>query len=337
MRKIGIIGAGQTGRGFLARLLHGQAEIVFADRDQSLVDRLNAQGEYEIRFFGGAREPMTISGFRAYGLQDAAEPLAGCDCVLISVRAEHSREAGEWLAVNGMKDMPVVVCENAVLPAALVDGIGLKAASGAIFCTTVAEERLDIGSENYPHLFVSSENMPECLRDMDGFKPEKNFNILMKRKLYTYNAASGIIAFMGQSRGFADYADAANDPGINRALDAFYREINRAICLEFGSEAAEQEAFSALSKAKFQNRSITDTVARNAASPLRKLGAQERIMEPMRLILKHGGNADVLADTAACALRFAGAHTAEDAAEILKTASGLDAADPRFGLILNAL
>ena len=60
--KIAIVGAGQTGRGFLARLLYGQAGIAFFDRDVALIARLNARGSYAIRFFDGSPE-VRISGF----------------------------------------------------------------------------------------------------------------------------------------------------------------------------------------------------------------------------------------------------------------------------------
>lgn len=336
MRKIGIIGAGQTGRGFIARLLANDFHIVFADRDEALIDRLNAAGGFDIDFFGGVRESLTISGYEAHTMQDAAQALRDCEAVLIAVRAENTRAVGEWMVQSGLADMPVVACENAVSPAALLDGTGLRAASGAIFCTTVNDEGLGIGSENYPHLFVSRDNMPACLEGLDTIMPVDDFGMLMKRKLYTYNAASGIIAFMGQAMGYDSYPDAANDPRIDRALDEFYGEVNRAICAEFGVGAQEQAEFALLSKRKFQNRAILDTIARNAASPLRKLGSQERVMEPMRLILAHGGDAGVLMHTAACALRYAGATTEDEARALLIKAAGLAPDDVRLAGVLAA-
>jgi len=43
MKKIAIVGAGKTGRGFVARLAaESGREIVFIDKDAALVRRLNA-------------------------------------------------------------------------------------------------------------------------------------------------------------------------------------------------------------------------------------------------------------------------------------------------------
>ncbi len=336
MLKIGIIGAGQTGRGLLPRLLNDHARFVFTDRDEALIDQLSAAGRYTIDFFGGARPPAQISNYCALPMAhaQAAQAFGACDAVFISVRAENTLEAGQWLKRACGADVPLVVCENAPSPAALVSPLGLNAASGAIFCTTTAGATLDIHSEDFPTLYVSAQNFPAALRGIDAITPVGDFDLLMKRKLYTYNAASAVIAYLGWQLGFERYGDAANDPKIAKALDGFYEEINRAICLEYGIAPEEQRKFAQLSRVKFQNRAILDTVARNAASPLRKLGADERILEPMRLILQNGGNADVLFKTAAAALRMAGANNAKEARAMLLGASAMEAGDPRVAQVL---
>lgn len=44
MSKIVIVGAGKTGRGFIARLLReAQEEIIFIDKNEELVNRLNQE------------------------------------------------------------------------------------------------------------------------------------------------------------------------------------------------------------------------------------------------------------------------------------------------------
>ena len=46
-------------------------------------------------------------------------------------------------------------------------------------------------------------------------KPIGNFSNFLTRKLYTYNAASCVIAYIGWKKGYSNYADAANDEEIN--------------------------------------------------------------------------------------------------------------------------
>jgi mannitol-1-phosphate 5-dehydrogenase len=247
--------------------------------------------------------------------------LRACDAVFVSVRGENGLAAGAWLSERIAQDQCVVAAENATVPASLLGGqLAGRAASGAVFCTTIEDGPLDILSENYPSLHVSAKGTSDAVAALGGVCVERDFDTLMLRKIYTYNAASAIIAYLGAEKGYASYAEAANDAEIAKALDAFYEEINRAICLEYGVPPEEQARFAGFSKAKFQNRAIADTVARNAASPLRKLGAKERIVAPMRLIEKRGGDAEVLIRTAVAALRYA---RADDAEKILRETCGL--------------
>ena len=83
-----------------------------------------------------------------------------------------------------------------------------------------------------------------------------------------------------------------------------YAETNKVLCAEFGYEEADQAEFAALSKAKFTDRTIVDTVARNARDPQRKLGGAERIIGPIKLMYKYGADASVLEETAAAALLY---------------------------------
>lgn len=66
MTKAAIVGAGKTGRGFLARLLkESGAEIAFIDKNEELVKQLNEKKSFNISFFTD-REDMLISDYTAY-------------------------------------------------------------------------------------------------------------------------------------------------------------------------------------------------------------------------------------------------------------------------------
>lgn len=74
----------------------------------------------------------------------------------------------------------------------------------------------------------------------------------MLRKIYTYNASSAIIAYLGAEKGIQSYAQAACDSDIARELDLFYAQINRALCLEYSIAPAEQQQFSLNARKKFR-------------------------------------------------------------------------------------
>ncbi len=309
MTKAAIVGAGKTGRGFLARLLkESGAEIVFIDKNEELVKKLNDKKAFNISFFTD-REDMLISDYTAFTWENA--DISDCDFILVSVGGGNLKDVGAALKplMNEDKVYTVITCENSSDPAEkLKAAIGLDnvyVSESTVFCTTT-ENGLDISSENYPYLQCNRELLGDFTTDVKGIRPVTGFGDFLKRKLYTYNAASCVIAYIGYVMGYSDYAEAANDEKILKLLDENYAVTNRVLCAEFGYDRDDQAEFAALSKEKFTSRAIKDTVARNGRDPLRKLSAGERIVGPMRLIYSHGEDPAVLIKTAACALFFDG-------------------------------
>lgn len=310
--KILILGAGRTGRGFLGRLAaEAGMPVIFVDKDEHLVERLaeaKLKGGFTVRFYGEEKDPVQVEDYEAVSVNGEVD-LSDISLVMVSVGGTHLAEAGAWLGEHLPKDrrMYVIACENAANPADILqEEVGLPNVSvsqAAVFCTT-NEDGIDILSEDYPVLPFDAVRLPGFRPPVPGFRPEEKFGNLLQRKIFTYNAASGIIAYMGWVYGFTDYAEAANDPRILEMLDRNYAATNRAVCREFMVDPAEQEEFAALSKKKFTNRSIIDTIARNAREPHRKLGPQERILGPAALLKRNGEDPSVLYQTAAAALLY---------------------------------
>lgn len=66
--------------------------------------------------------------------------------------------------------------------------------------------------------------------------------------------------------------------------------MDQAIAQEYDIPLKEQQAFSQMALTKFQNKEIKDTITRNVRDVSRKLGEKERILAPIRIIQKQGGN-----------------------------------------------
>lgn len=345
--RICVIGAGKTGRGFIARLLAEAGEAVqFIDKNQKLVDELNRERRYYVQFFGNVRPALSIGGYRASAWQDGV--LDDAELIFVSVGGANLEDVGSELHKRLDTGRPyyVITCENASQPAAkLKKAIGLPnvwVSESTVFCTTIERNGLDINSENYPVLQFDADLLNGYTPNIPGIKPVRNFGNFLTRKLFTYNAASCIIAYLGWLRGYTDYAEAANDPEIQELLDRNYAVTNRVLCTEFGYDPAEQEEFARLSREKFCSRTIVDTVARNAREPHRKLGPAERIIGPLRLIGEYGEDTSVLEMTAAAMLLYdndgedawrqvKASHTPE---EILEQISGISRNSPIFGGIM---
>ena len=350
MSKIVIVGAGKTGRGFIARLLReASEEVIFIDQNTELVEALNKAKEFKVSFFGNVREPYKVDCFKAYTWENA--DLEDADLIFVSVGGQNLKDAGEKLGalLRDDKHYYIVTAENASHPSkTLREAIGkenISVSESTVFCTTIEDGGLDINSENYPYLQCDADLLEGYVPAAKTIKPIGNFSNFLTRKLYTYNAASCVIAYLGWKKGYTVYAEAANDKEILELLDHNYEVTNKVLCKEFGYEEADQAEFAALSKAKFCDPTIVDTVARNARDPQRKLAAAERIIGPIRLLHKYGEDASVLERTAAAALlydqegetawRTIKAEKSEE--EILKDICGLEPEEEIFKNIVKYL
>ena len=309
MSKITIIGAGKTGRGFIGRLAaEKNAEITFIDKDETLVNELNTKKSFNVSFFGGVREDMSVSGYKAYTWANA--DLSDAELIVVSVCGGNLKDVGEELKKRLSKDKHyyIITAENYSKPSkVLKDAIGLdniSVSESTVFCTTIENGGIDISSENYPYLQCDADLLDGYVPEIPAIKPVNEFGNFLTRKLFTYNAASCVIAYLGYLKGYTDYAQAANDPDVLELLDKNYAVTNRVLCQEFGYDKADQEEFAQLSKNKFCDKTIVDTVARNAREPQRKLGNSERIIGPMLLINKYDEDASVLEMTVAAMLLY---------------------------------
>ncbi len=309
MSKIVVIGAGKTGRGFVARLLAEEnKEIVFIDKDENLVNTLNEKKSFDVSFFGNSREAVTVKNFEAYTWENAE--LFDAELIFVSVCGPNLKDVGASLSklLNENKKYYIITCENASNPSkTLKEAIGMDnvaVSEATVFCTTIENGGIDINSENYPYLQCNADLLEGYVPDAKSVKPIEKFGNFLTRKLFTYNAASCIIAYLGWLKNYTVYSDAANDPEILELLDKNYAVTNRVLCEEFGYEKQDQEEFALLSKKKFCDTTIVDTVARNAREPQRKLGKTERVIGPMLVIDKYNEDTSILAMTAAAMLMY---------------------------------
>ena len=302
---ITIIGAGKTGRGFLARLLSGE-NVTFIDKNAELVNRLNAEGEFMVSYFGNKKPKEMVTFKKAYTWETLSwEP---ADVIFVSVGGSNLSDVGDELKKYVKSGQRIIVCENASKPAKkLYDAIGIDGvliSESTVFCTTIEGEGVNINSEWYPYLQFDAEPMKESLPTLRNIKPIFEFGNFLTRKLFTYNSASCIIAYLGYQKGYTVYSDAANDPQILELLDKNYSLINECMCREFGYEKDDQREFALLSRDKFTDTTIVDTVARNAREPQRKIGKAERVVGPLLLLDKYGADTSVLEMTLAAMLLY---------------------------------
>lgn len=314
MNNVVIIGAGQTGRGFINRLfcLNG-IQVTFLDKDKNLIQELNEKKQYQISFGSQGRPPITVQNYFAYSIDsdEGKNALKDASLIFISVgqgNLKEIRQRLEEIDSFSHNHIDIITGENGVNVSEIFTDMSLKTpysiAESIIFCTTLSlPGSLDILSENLDYLPYDVEALGYEL-SIKGMEATKNLDILMQRKIYTYNCISACIAYLGYYKNYENYAEAANDPEIQDIVAKIRKDLDKCISAEYGVPLQEQERFSQMAVKKFENRDIKDTISRNVRDVDRKLSPNDRILAPLHILDKHKVKSSLLLLVLATALFF---------------------------------
>lgn len=313
MNNVVIIGAGQTGRGFINRFFYlNHQPVTFLDNDDLLIKNLQNDGKYKIEF-GNSRETLIVDNFQAYNIQseEGKKIIRNADLIFISVGRSHLKDVKEFLdKLVGfpIKSVDIITAENGVHVSNDLEGLSIygniNIAESIVFCTTLSiSDSLDIFSENLDYLPYDQKALGHIL-NYKGFVPNDDLDNLMTRKIYTYNCISACIAYLGYYKGYIDYAEAANDEEIFQIVQRIRTKLDQCISTECNVTLDEQKDFSNMAVNKFTNKDIKDTVERNVRDVERKLSINERIMAPLMIMKKNSVTSNELLLVLAAALFY---------------------------------
>ena len=327
-----IIGAGKIGRGFIAQLLENRGEeFCFIENYEKLAQGLNQAGRYHIHVLGNEQRDSEIIGRKVYTYQDTKEikeKVLDADCIFTSVGGKNLEGLCEVLgcAVRNRleqgvaKPLNFITCENWKRPAEILRaGIG-KYCGGyeeeynkkfgfteAVILRSGIENKEDwlaVNVQDYWELPVNAGKVVGKLPDMEGIVLMEDFDGFLERKFYTYNAANGTVAYIGTLMGYQKIAEGAHDSFILKILRGVYDETSKALCAKYNFPLEKQLEFTESSLQKMQNRIIEDTLERNARDPMRKLGAEDRLLGPALMAYRYGIIPENLAVSIAAAIHY---------------------------------
>lgn len=318
LKKAVVIGAGQTGRGYVTRFLFEKGyDITLIDEDETLIQYLQEDKAFSIHFYSKDRTPLYVNGIKAYltHTDEAKKALYEADYVFTSVGEQNLYEVALQLSegLKGKKkDTKIITAENGINPGRVLrlemEKYDIDAAyiisMTAVFCSTVKVDktRLDILSMNEYYFPYDADELNEL--DFEGAVPVHNFEKFLKRKIYTYNCLAGLISYCGYVKGYEVYGDAANDPDISLAMDTLLEDLNPVLQDYFEITKEDQEEFANRAMKKMKNKDILDFNVKNGRAPRRKLGPTERIMSPMNILKDHGKDYSIMEFVAAAALVY---------------------------------
>lgn len=355
-----IFGAGKIARGFVGHILYlSGIPFTFVEKYEPLVEKINERGQYTVNVMGNTGENCVVQNVHAlsFGEKEAiVQAIAEADVVFTAVGGKNLGEVVPFLtegiarkaALYPEKNLNVITCENWKKPATILQ-TGVRAALSDADRTYLNEhvgfaeavimrsgiepgaEQLEkdplwVNVSNFWQMPVDGDNLVPGLPEIRCVSPMVNFAGFLERKFYTYNAANGTVSFLGALLGFTDLGEAAYDPRIEQVLEGVYDETSRALAKKHGISLEEQLAFADTSRKKLHDRSIIDTIERNARDPLRKLGKDDRLVGSANLVWDCGILPEHLCISIAAAIYYVspGDPSAEELVR-MRTEEGIDA------------
>lgn len=325
-KKVVVIGAGRSGRGYVGELLFLDGwQVVYADNDEALTDQLKAIGKHTVYELSQASErSVVVSGYETVNTktdhQAYIEHMMDADLVMTALFPEAFEQVSKDLAevIHRKKQaakkgfLTVTLGANYVglykkfydlissqLPPEdipyfekrvnLVESIILRLSSWPT-PQQRREDPLSIQGGTLPTLQINK----SILRSM---APEKipSFLLLeddtlkiMKKKIWQGNTLHCTMAFMGIYRNHTYIYEAARDPYIMMCANNAYIEANRGLAALYGSDVLVRREAMEATWASYQDESVKDSVMRVGGDPVRKLSRNERFIGPALLCAEEG-------------------------------------------------
>lgn len=339
MKKAVMYGAGNIGRGFIGQLLSQSGyEVVFIDVNAQIVDKLNQDRCYPIKFASDTgNHEITIENVRAVNGLDTglvAREISEADVMATAVGVNILTKIAKPLAAGLMKrwidrnfkPFNIIICENMIdanhylkglIKAELNDQqkeqldrlVGFVEASVGRMVPVVtsgAQEGniLRVWVEEYGKLPVDKDGFVGDIPDIKNIIPFTPFAYYIQSKLFIHNLGHAITAYLGNLKGYKFVWEAIDDEKIRQTSRAAMMESAQALSKEHGVELEKiQEHVEDLIN-RFGNHQLGDTVERVGRDLPRKLSPDDRLIGALKLCEKHNVETTAICIGIAAALRF---------------------------------
>lgn len=324
MDKIAVMyGAGSIGRGFIGQLFSESGyRTVFIDVNKDLIRQLNERGEYPLRFVknSGNREITVhnVCGVDGDDKDGICGAIAKADIMATSVGknilpliagniAEGLRRRWENHNYNPLN---IIACENMIKSneylRELISG-HLNSEEKEMLAQYVGTVETCIGrnvpvmtadlydgdplrviAEDYTLLPVDAASIVGELPPLKSVVHKEEFGFYIRQKLFMYNMAHAVIAYLANMRGIKKLCDAVSEPDIKYVACRALTEVSMAMSAEYGENLGGLLGFCQELLYRFNNKKLGIAVPRLGLDPVRKLSKEDRLVGPALLCEKHG-------------------------------------------------
>ena len=333
-------GGGNIGRGFIGKILaEAGYEVVFADINMTVIDRLNQDHGYTVHVVGeGVDQKETVKNVRGINSGDEAAVTAEIsDATLVTTAVGPpvleilapllARSLAARYRAGGAP-LNIIACENMVcgssflkekvLAAAGDDAALIDANTGFVDCAVdriVPPVRggdvdpLAVTVEVFSEWIVDSTQFKGAVPAIAGMIATDKLMAFIERKLFTLNTGHTALAYFGQLAGKKTVGEAMQDDAVRQAAEAVMKESGAVLIRRYAFDPAAHRAYIDKILKRFANPYLHDDIDRVARQPLRKLGAQERFIKPLNGMLEYDLPHDATVRAIAATLHY---HNPDD-------------------------
>jgi mannitol-1-phosphate 5-dehydrogenase len=305
-------GAGNIGRGFIGSLLAQSGyEVVFVDVNEEIVRLLNERKEYRVLIADESGKEEIIRNVSAVNSHTESDKvihyLTEADLVTTAVGPNILPIISSTL-VEGLrkrlsanpKPLNIIACENMIGGTTfLKDNVFEKISEeekslfeknyGFLDCAVdriVPNQKnsdpLAVTVEPFFEWVVEQKNVVGDIPNVKGMQLVDDLMPYIERKLFTVNTGHAMAAYLGYNKKLQTIKEAMDDKEIYSDVQQALNESGAALVKKYGFNENEHKKYIDKIIHRFTNPSISDEIVRVARSPIRKVGANDRLMKPAK-------------------------------------------------------
>lgn len=328
-------GAGNIGRGFIGLILreNGYA-VTFADISDVLIDALKEKKAYDVFIADEQKKTLHVDGVD--GVHSGKEPerlaelIVAADLITTAVGVSIIPIVARTLVPGirarlekeDQKPLNIIACENAIGATEilreelfkLLDAHEVEKAEKHFGFPNSAVDRivpmqtnenpLDVMVEPFFEWVVDAGKLKGDQSPLEGVHYVENLIPYIERKLFTVNTGHAATAYIGIQEGHATVYDAIMDANVESAVRGVLEETTAYIVQHHGFDEKVHRAYVDTILQRFKNPNLSDDLDRVARSPIRKIGKEDRFVNPALQLLSLGILPRNLAKVIAYALKF---------------------------------
>lgn len=304
-------GAGSIGRGFIGEVLHkNNIETTFVDAYDKVIDQINADKGYAIRYLDEANTEHWIDNVMAMHINDPAisEVINNSQLLTTAIGVPNLEKIAPIIKAgilerNAQKPLVVIANEN-VMYATNILKEAIKNVSepdewqeiekNTLFLNSAIDRQASTIDENGKLLPVVEPFFEWVIEKDANFnqlqhvKYVENMEYYIKRKLFIVNATHAAFAYIGNVFSYRTIQDAMDDQRIVGLVTNIINENMQIFVNEYGDDINELRDYFNSILERFGNKKLNDSVKRVGRNPRRKLSKDERIISPIRSLFELG-------------------------------------------------